>query len=111
MVEVPEFIPVNIPEDEMFVTRVLLQDQLPPVLASLKLAGAPEHTVERPVTGAGLGLTVTSVEVLQPVDSVKVILAEPTETPVITPVAEPAVAIAELLLAQVPVAESCKVVE
>ena len=82
-------------------TAVLLLVHVPPP-ASLSREVAPSHTFKLPDIGAGKGSTLTVFVVAQPFTSVKSILAVPADMPVTIPDADPTVAIAVLLLLQVP---------
>ena len=63
---------------------------------------SPSQTAVIPVMADGKGLTVNTVVVMQPVGNVYVIVTVPDSTPVTVPVDDPTVAIAILLLDQVP---------
>ena len=68
MVDVPATMPVNIPEVEPTVTEdILLLVQVPPPVASLRLAVKPTQTNGVPDMAAGTGYTVTTDVVRQPV--------------------------------------------
>ena len=64
--------PVTIPLDVPTVAwPELLVDHTPPALASLNVTLEPEHkTLVAPLIGAGVWLTVTGVEAIQPVPKV-----------------------------------------
>lgn len=92
-VTVPLEMPVTIPdEDPISATPVVPELQLPPGVPSYKIVISSAHMELIPDIIAGLGLTVTTEVVKQPVLTVKVIVAVPVETPVTTPEAEPTVA-------------------
>jgi hypothetical protein len=109
---VPNETPVTIPEIEPTVaTSVLLLVQVPPVDVVENVVVAVTQTVFVPVTGAGVGFTV-SVSVFshdKPVVSVMIVV--PAEMPVTTPETESIVATSGLLLCQMrPVSELVNVV-
>jgi hypothetical protein len=83
-------------------TSLLLHD--PPLAASVSVISLLMHNWVGPliVPAAGLGFTVMAFNAWQPVASVYTIVTDPTDTPPTIPVDEPAVAMAELLLLQVP---------
>jgi hypothetical protein len=57
--------------DPMVAAAVLLLLHVPPLAASVIVIADPEHTlVEAPAGTAGVGLTVTCTDVLQPVGKV-----------------------------------------
>ena len=71
MVGLPAETPVTTPVDEpTVVSAVLLLLHVPPPVASLKVAELPTQTTPAPVIAAGAGLTVSSVQAIQPVGSV-----------------------------------------
>jgi len=86
---------------------LLLQVPLP---ASLSEMPAPTHTVAGPDIMPGTALTVTTVVAVQPTADVNVILAVPAVAPPVTIPEEPAEATAVLLLLQVPVPPSVRLV-
>ena len=107
----PEPIPVTTPVVEpMVAALVLLLLHVPPVVASLKVMVEPEH--KNPALEiASIGLTVTTVDILQPAVAVKSIVAVPPAIPVIMPEPDPMVAIEVLLLVHVPLPDkSVKVI-
>ena len=59
---------------------------VPPTLASASVLHRPTHTLVVPVIGEGSGVTVTTIELLQPVPSDVVMVVVPVATPVTTPV-------------------------
>jgi hypothetical protein len=69
----------------IFTTVLLLELQKPPVVASVKIVSPFTQTLATPDIGAGKGLTVTIVDVLQPELSVYVMLAVPAAFPVTKP--------------------------
>jgi hypothetical protein len=80
----------------------LLLLHAPPVTVFVSVDVSPIQTVVAPEIAAGTGSTLSEAVVLQPVESVKVIVTPPGETPVATPVVAPIEARAVLLLLQVP---------
>ena len=80
-----------------------LLDQVPPGTASDNVTGMPTQMVGGPSTGPGTGLTVTTVEIKQPV-AVRVykIVVVPVATPLTIPVVAPMVAIGRFVLVHVP---------
>ena len=82
-------------------TAVLLLVQTP-TPALNKVVVLPTHTDVIPVIGAGKGLTNSVVVAMQLVLKVYVIIAVPALTPDATPLKEPIVATAMLLLLHVP---------
>lgn len=69
MVATPAPTPVTTPDVPILATNELLLDQVPPVVASLKVVVAPVHTLSVPVIGLsnGSGLTVAILVVKHPV--------------------------------------------
>jgi len=68
---VPAVTPVTTPLlVPMVATVVLLLLHEPPAVASLSVVVRPEQTLAVPVMEAGNGLTVTTTDVIQPVDKV-----------------------------------------
>jgi hypothetical protein len=66
MIVVPAIMPVRMPaEDPIVATNVLLLLQVPPVIPSVRLMVAPEHTVEGPIIAVGAGVTAIVVVVTQ----------------------------------------------
>jgi hypothetical protein len=76
MVAEPAETPVTTPEALTVATAVLLEDQVPPAVASLKVVADPTQTLVVPVMAAttGRAFTVTPVvtAVVQPLALVKV---------------------------------------
>jgi hypothetical protein len=70
IVAVPEPTALTTPVDPTVATEASLVLQLPPVLMSLSVEVEPAQSVVGPVMPAGIGLTVTTTPVLQPVGSV-----------------------------------------
>ena len=93
----------------MVATVVVLLVHLPLPVASVNVEDAAEQAMAVPDIAAGNGLTVNVFVTLQPAKGVNVIVAVPAAIPVVIPVAEPMVATEVLLLAQVPVLASDKV--
>ena len=92
-------------------TAVLLLLQVPPPEPSVNAVDDPAQTFRLPVIPPGTVLTVTVVVVIQPVDSVYVIVDVPGVPPVTKPEADPIVATTVLLLIHVPPPASLKVVD
>ena len=94
---------------------VLAVLHMPPVIASLNCDTSPLHNVVVPLIApaVGKGLTVTFVFREQPVGNIYVIVEEPEETPLTTPVPDTTVAteLVELLHVPLPVASLKVVVE
>src|SRR4051812_40034531 len=67
-------------------TDVLLLLHVPLVVASLSVVIEPRHTVAAPVIIAGIGFTVTTAALRQPLGNEYVIPAVPKVTPVTRPV-------------------------
>jgi len=79
---------------------------------SVEVVGpVPPHTTLVPVIALGCASIVTGVVVIQPLGPVYVIVADPTETPVVTPLREPTEATDEALLVQIPPAVASDNVE
>ena len=101
MVTTPPATPVTTPlEVPTVAIEVLLLFQVPPVEELLRVMVFPAHTVLLPVMGELLIVIDWLAGELHPVEYI--ILEAPLATPVTIPVAEPTVAIAVLLLLQVP---------
>ena len=96
-------IPVTEP-DELPTTNidVLLLLHTPPGVASVYNVGIPPQISDGPTMAAGDALTVIPLVTKQLAPGAKVIVAVPAATPVTIPVEEPTVAIAVLLLLQIP---------
>ena len=100
---VPALTPVTMPvEDPTTATAVLELLHVPPEVALLSDVLAPIQADRVPIMGAGNGAMVMTAVAKQPAGVVKVIVADPADTPVMIPVEEPIVAIAVLLLDHVP---------
>ena len=109
----PALTPYNIPVTRSIVPTavlLLLHVPVPPdAVASLKVIVNPEHTVAGPVMVPAAGDTFTVIFVVvvtvpqETLVSVKVIIVVPALTPYTTPVVEPIVPTAMLLLLHVPV--------
>ena len=94
--------PVTVPNDPSTVAiDVLLLLQLPPVVGSLNVIVAPVHTGVFEVIGND-PLIVTTIVAALPQPFVYCIVAVPGVTPLTTPLVEPTVATAVLLLLHVP---------
>jgi len=100
---IPGEIPVTTPESEPIVAIVTFPlVQVPPVGVLLKPIVPPTQTADGPVIMVGIGLTVTTIEVEQPVGKVYIIVVVPAATPVSIPESEPMVATEVLVLVQTP---------
>ena len=78
--------PVAIPVAEPIVATATFADaHMPPEVASLSVVVPPLHITVVPVMGAGLGLTVMVVLVVQPAVEVYMIVTVPGVRPVNTP--------------------------
>ena len=75
---------------------------MPPVVGSESIVDPPIHTFLRPDMGDTADFTVTNVVAVQPDPVVKVIVAVPGVIPVTTPDDGPMLAMAGLLLLQLP---------
>ena len=102
MMEVPPETPSTLPEVPIVATDGEPLVQEPPAEPSPRGMDAVTQTGTTPEIGAGSGLTLCGAVIIQPVGSVYVIVAGPEATPVTVPVEPTTVAIAVLLLAQVP---------
>jgi len=101
MTAVPAIPPVTMPVvDPIAAIVVLLLLQVPVVVASVSVVVKPEHTDKVPEMLTGVGLTVTTAEVTQPVDKVYQTVSSPTDTPVTSPV--PDIVALGLLMLHVP---------
>ena len=89
----------------MVATPAGLMLQVPPGLASASVLHSPTHTLCVPVITAGDGVTVTTIELLQPLPRDVVIVVVPADMPVTTPVVGSTVPTAGTLLLQVPPGE------
>ena len=99
---VPAATPVTMPEAEPTVAIApLLENHAPPEIPSLSAVVPPTTTIVVPKIGVAAGLTVIVIVAI-PVPTEYVIIHVPADMPVTTPVEEPTVAIAELLLVQCP---------
>ena len=64
---IPVLMPVTTPVPASTVAlETLLLDHVPPVAPAASVVVAPGHTCSVPVTGPGIGVTVTITDVLQP---------------------------------------------
>ena len=66
----PANTPVAMPVDEPIITLPLLLVHVPPAGVEFNVVDAPIHILRTPVMVVGLGLTVTIVVVIHPVDRV-----------------------------------------
>ncbi len=112
-VATPALTPVTRPVAETVATPALLLTQVPPELG-VNCVVPPMQIDEAPIIPtAGLGVIVTAAVVAEQLGAVllvKVNVTEPPDTPVTTPAGEVTVAIAGLLLTQVPPVVGDKVV-
>ncbi len=99
----PDTMPVLVPTEATVLSLLL---HVPPADVLANVVVAPTQTVGVPVTGAGIGYTVTTAVAIQPVAIVNVILDVPAAMPVTTPEDELTVAVATSLLLQVPAPEA-----
>jgi len=101
---VPAEIPVTIPvEDPTLAIPVALLLHTPPEEASLNVVVEPKHRDSVPVIEAGTGYTVTIIDCgLHPSGSEYEIIVVPAVRPFTSPVDEPTVATAVLVLLQEP---------
>jgi hypothetical protein len=83
-------------------TLGLLLLHAPPGIASLNVVVPPTQSVVIPVIALGNGLTVTDKVTMLPDNGVNVMVVTPAEMAVSTPVLNPMVATAALLLDHVP---------
>jgi hypothetical protein len=90
--------------ETMLVTAASPEAQVPPAVLLVSMPVPPAHNCNGPVIDGGFGLTVTAEVRKQPVGSWYVIVAVPDAMPVTKPVIGPTVAIAVLLLLQLPLA-------
>jgi hypothetical protein len=103
IVVTPGDIPVTIPDNEPIVAIPGKPElQTPPVGVQVRLIVEPTHTVDGPVIGPGIGLTVIDTDAEQPVGKVYVITTTPGATAVIIPESDPTVAIVVLPLLHIP---------
>ena len=85
MVAEPNVFPLMRPVPAATITVVSVLLHIPPELASDNVVVRPEQIFLFPVIGAGNGATVTCLVAMQPVASVKLIVAVPGDTPVTMP--------------------------
>ena len=97
--------PFTTPEVETVPKAVLLLLHVPPLVASANARNEPTQVFGVPVIAAGVGLTVKGSVAMQPVGNVNVIVIDPAAIPETTPVPEPIVATAVLLLLHVELPE------
>lgn len=99
-VAVPALLPPMKPGLSNVATVVGVTDHVPPVVVLLSVVVRPTHSVRLPVMAAGVGVTVTTLVVVQPPTEAAVIVAVPGVIPVTTPVPDTvATAVLELLQA------------
>ena len=98
IVDVPAIAPVTTPVTGFIVAFPLLLLHTPPAGVVFNVVVKPTHTFVVPVIVVGCELTVTTVVLIQPVFSVYVIIAVPASAPESTPLDDPMVALALLLL-------------
>ena len=99
-VAVPALLPPMKPGLSSVATVVGVTDHVPPVVVLLSVVVRPTHSVRLPVMAAGVGVTVTTLVVVQPPTEAAVIVAVPGVMPVTTPVPDTvAMAVLELLQA------------
>ena len=70
MVDVPAALPVTIPVDGSIVALPLLLVHVPPAGVEFNVVVSPIQTPVPPVIVVGLGFTVTTVVLMQPVPSI-----------------------------------------
>ena len=98
----PVAIPVNTPPVLIVPLAGRLLLQVPPVVASVRVVFEPAQTTGVPPINAGNGFTVIGNVVEQPAPIEYVMVTVPVRTPVTSPVEEPIVAVAGVLLVQIP---------
>ena len=97
-VAVPALFPPIKPGLSSVATVVGVTDHVPPVVVLLSVVVRPTQSVRLPVMTAGVGVTVTTLVVVQPPTDAAVIVAVPGVIPVTTPVPDTvATAVLELL--------------
>jgi hypothetical protein len=100
---VPKVIPVITPTDDILITAVSLLLQLPPAIVLLSVLGEPKQICGQPVIAGGVGLTVTSAPISQPVARIVYVMpVVPARIPVTTPLITPTVPTVGTLLAHAP---------
>jgi hypothetical protein len=88
MLVVPAVSPVTTPDVRLILaTPVAELVHAPPLEVVVIALEEPWHICEAPVINAGIALTDTATDLLQPAGSIYVINAEPAPIPVTTPVA------------------------
>lgn len=99
----PPLIPVTAPVSDPTAIKELPLLQTPPGTVFVSVTKDPVHTDAGPKIAAGLALTVTDLEAMQPVGPiVYVMVTTPAEMPETIPVDKPTAAIPVLLLLHVP---------
>ena len=105
MVVVPGAMPVaNADAEPMVAIPVVDELHVPPGVALLSVVEEATHIADAPVIGVVAGFTVMVSVAKQPVESVLVMIAVPTATPVTIPVLALTVAKDTSLLVHVPLA-------
>ena len=102
MMAVPGVLPVTTPVLPTVATDTMLLAHVPPGVASASITGLPKQAEGIPVIGLGIGSTVTTVPVAQPVPKVYDTIVVPGAIPATVPVLAPMVPTATVLLLQVP---------
>ena len=97
--DTPVTTPVPIPT--LAVAGALLV-HVPPAVGCVRVVVSPSHTDVAPTIGAGAAVTVATTVLVQPALNEYVTIVVPADTPYRTPVVEPMVPTARLLLLQVP---------
>ena len=69
MVSIPDKIPFTTPPTDIVATELLVDDQVPPDVASVKVAEEPSQMLFIPMIVAGNGLIVISAIAIHPVAS------------------------------------------
>jgi len=101
IVVVPAAIAVTTPAADIVATVVVELDHDDAAGLLVRPAVVPEHAESAPLI-VGVALTVTVIDLVQPVGTVYTTLVVPPVTPLTIPVAEPTVATAVLLLLHAP---------
>ena len=87
---------------EILPANGVLLDHAPPGVASLSDTDAPTHRLVLPLMATGDAVTVIDLVCIHPVPSEYVIVVTPVAIPVTSPLSEPAVPAAGLLLTHTP---------
>jgi hypothetical protein len=101
MLAVPAATPVTIPEASTEAVAVLEEDHEPPVVAHARVIVPPAHADPVPVMAAGIAYTLTIAVTVVPANEY-VMVDVPADIPITTPLAEPIVATAGVLLLHEP---------